>query len=256
MKLSLITICYNSENTILKTLDSVHSQVYTNIEYIIIDGLSKDNTNKIIRSHEVNVDVHISEQDDGIFDAYNKGIMHATGDVIGFINSDDFFYNTKSIHKVMQQFKNDKSLDVVYGNILLLKNENKESIFRKWKSGSFKKYKLFLGWMPPHPGFFIKKDKIDSLGFDKSYSIAGDYDFMIRHLLKIDEHNIKNINEFITCQLIGGVSTTLSLNAILSKFKEDIRSMKANRIFYPLAIMGKNLGKINQFFDKKDERAS
>ena len=248
MKLSLITICYNSENTILKTLDSVHSQTYKNIEYIIIDGLSKDSTNEKIRSHEVNVDVHISEQDDGIYDAYNKGIMHATGDVIGFINSDDFFHNTNSIHKVMQQFENGKSIDVVFGNILLLKNDNKESIFRKWRSGPFKRYKLFLGWMPPHPGFFIKKDKIDPLGFDKSYKIAGDYDFMTRHLLKIDENKVKNINDIITCQLIGGVSTTLSFNAIHRKFKEDIKSMKSNRIFYPLAIMGKILGKVNQFF--------
>ena len=105
--------------------------------------------------------------------------------------------------------------------------------------------------MPPHPAFFIKKDKIDNQGFDTSFKIGGDYDFMIRHLLRIDEKNVCNVNNYITCQLIGGVSTSLSFKALYSKLKEDIRSMRSNGLFFPIAIIGKNVGKLNQFFNKK-----
>ncbi len=248
MKLSLITICYNSEDTIKRTLDSIEMQNFKNIEYIIIDGGSSDNTNSIIQSHKKFIDIHISEPDNGIFDAYNKGIDAATGDVIGFLNSDDFFKNKNSLELIMKEF-NDK-IDVVFGDILLLNNDKTNSVFRRWKSGPFKRFKLHLGWMPPHPGFFIKKAIIDDIGFKTEYKIAGDYDFMTRHLLNIHHDNVININEFITCQLIGGVSTSFSVSAIFQKFKEDITSMRSNGIFYPLAILGKNLGKLTQFLNK------
>lgn len=248
MKLSLITICYNSEDTIKRTLDSVEIQDFKNIEYIIIDGGSSDNTNSIIKSHNKVIDIHISESDNGIFDAYNKGINAATGDVIGFLNSDDFYKNKNSLDLIMKEFN--ENIDIVFGDILLLNNNKTNSIFRRWKSGSYKKYKLHFGWMPPHPGFFIKKKIIDDTGFKTQYRIGGDYDFMTRHLLKINDERVRNINKFITCQLIGGVSTTLSIPAIYRKLKEDINSMRSNGIFYPLAILGKNIGKIPQFLNK------
>tara|TARA_B000000565_G_C23758137_1_gene367310 strand:+ start:668 stop:1432 length:765 start_codon:yes stop_codon:yes gene_type:complete len=249
MRLSLITVCFNSEKTIKKTLDSIESQSYKNIEYIIIDGQSTDNTNEIIKSHKKKIDIHISEPDEGIFDAYNKGIRVANGDVIGFLNSDDFFVDNNSLDAVMEEFN--KDIDIVFGNVLLLRNDANNSIFRRWKSGPFKKFKLYLGWMPPHPGFFIKRSIIDNYGFNTEFKIAGDYDFMIRHLLKINSSRVKNVNKFLTYQLIGGVSTTFSLQALFNKLREDIYSMYRNGIFFPLAIIGKNLGKVGQFLNTR-----
>ena len=154
MKISIITVCYNSQETIKDTIESVINQSYDNIEYIIIDGNSNDNTCNIINSYS-DIDIFISENDKGIYDAINKGIKRASGEIIGLLHADDVFDNHQVIEKVISNFSSNK--DILYGDINYVKKNNLNQIVRKWRSSnySFKKFKW--GWMPPHTGFFLKR---------------------------------------------------------------------------------------------------
>lgn len=205
MKVSIITVCYNSSRTISKTIESVLGQTYNNIEYIIIDGNSSDDTIKIIKEYSNKISKWISEPDNGIYDAMNKGISLATGDIIGILNSDDIYFNEKVIERVVDIFHKTKS-DLIYGNIQYV-NENNQ-VVRSWKSKNYKRGSFLKGWHPPHPSLFVKAHIYHNYGlFDSNYKIAADFDLMLRFFEKYNVSNF-HLNSTLVSMLIGGASNT------------------------------------------------
>ena len=247
MKVSIITITYNSEATIKDTIESVVNQTYKNIEYIFIDGKSTDNTISIIKSFGDKISTLISEKDNGLYDALNKGIAIATGDVIGILHSDDFYTKTNVIQNIVSVF--DKSnADAVYADLYYVDKNNTNQIHRKWKSGNYK-YGMFLnGWMPPHPTFFVQRTIYEKFGsFNLSLTSAADYELMLR---LIHKHKIKlaYLPEFIIKMRVGGKSNITFKNRIRAN-KEDRLAWKLNNVkpyFYTLYL--KPLRKIIQLF--------
>jgi glycosyltransferase involved in cell wall biosynthesis len=181
MKVSIITATYNSASTIRDTLESVAKQTYSNIEHIIIDGLSKDNTLDIVKEYP-HVDKVISEKDKGIYDAMNKGIRAATGDVVGILNSDDFYPHNNILKKVTEEFRI-KKVNAIIGDILFVSPNNIKKVVRYYSAKRWKPSKFVKGYMPPHPSFFVYKKFYEQLGvYQIDYKIAADYELLIRFL--------------------------------------------------------------------------
>lgn len=205
MKISIITVCYNSDKTIEKTIKSVISQTYDNVEYIIIDGKSKDTTVDIIKQYETNVSKWVSESDKGLYDAMNKGISLATGDIIGILNSDDIFTDNYVLENVAK-FHNKNNVDASVGNIIQFNNEGKT--VRKYSAKKWNPEKLKIGFMPAHPAIFFKKELFDKYGvYQLDFTIGADYELITRFFLK---HKItwKFSNITTTSMLIGGLSSS------------------------------------------------
>ncbi|AFR02750.1 glycosyl transferase [Pectobacterium carotovorum subsp. carotovorum] len=248
MKVSIITATYNSAKTISDTLKSLNAQTYPDIEYIIIDGGSKDNTLSLIKSSCSRVSVIISEPDKGIYDALNKGILSATGDIIGFLHSDDFFAYPDAVKDIVDAMR-ESNADAVYGDLNYISSTDNDVIVRKWVSGGFDINKMKLGWMPPHPTFYMKRACYQRFGsFDLSYRISADYDSLLRYLW-IHKVTVKYIPKVIINMRVGGMSNR-SLSNMIMKTKEDVKAMKSNKLPWLSAVAGKNLSKIPQFFKK------
>lgn len=246
MKFSLITVCLNSESTISDTLKSVIDQDYSNYEHIVFDGGSTDNTVPIIKSFGNRVKL-VEGHDSGIFDAMNKAIGYATGEIIGIINSDDFYTHGGVLSKVIKTFEVE-GVDSVYGDLHYVNRENTNKIHRNWKSGEFDRSKFKYGWTIPHPTFFVKKEVYNRHGvFDDSFKISGDYELILRFLYK---HQISTsyIPEVLVKMRSGGNSD----NGLLKRFqslKEDKKAWKLNGLnskFYTIPM--KPLRKLSQFF--------
>ena len=247
IKISIITVTFNSEKTIRDTIESVHSQDYDNIEHVIIDGDSTDNTIEIVKSYGDKISYFISEKDDGIYDAMNKGIRAATGDVIGILNSDDFYPCFHVISDVVKVFEDDDP-DSVYGDLIYVDKDNSDIILRYWESKDFKKCKIRRGWMLPHPTFFIKKEIYNKFGL---YSIrlksAADYEMMVRLLFK-NTISVKYIPRVLVNMRNGGISNASIRNRWRANH-EDYVSWKINGINPPFLLRFiKPLSKISQFF--------
>jgi glycosyltransferase involved in cell wall biosynthesis len=246
-RISIITVSYNSAKTIKDTIDSVLSQDFPEIEFIIVDGHSNDGTQEIVKSYGDKISKFVSEKDKGIYDAFNKGIRLATGDIIGFIGSDDFYPNASVIKKVAESFKKNHT-DSLYGDIQYINEESK--IVRYWKAGKYKTSKFVLGWMPPHLSFYLKRDIYQKFGLYKdNFLIAGDYELMLRMLYK---HKITTqyLPEVLVTMRIGGASTKNINNRIIANM-EDRQAWVSNGLkpkFYTLFL--KPLLKIPQFFKK------
>jgi glycosyltransferase len=225
MKISIITATYNSANTVRDTLACIASQQYANIEHIIVDGLSKDNTLDIVKQfpHVAKV---ISEKDKGIYDAMNKGVQLATGDVIGILNSDDFYTDQFVLEKVAAAFDS-PAVEAVYGDLQYVKQDNVQVVTRTWKSGKYQKRFLYYGWMPPHPTFFVRRHIYDKCGlFNTTLRSAADYELMLRVLLKYNTHT-QYIPEVLVKMRAGGMSNA-SLKNRLRANKEDVMAWKLN----------------------------
>jgi len=245
VKISIITATFNSEKTIRSTLQSVDNQTYKNIEHIVIDGKSTDKTLEIVAKFS-SVSKVISEKDSGVYFALNKGIKKASGDVIGFLHADDFFANDLILEKIAEKFK-DTNADILYADLDYVAFENQKKIIRHWKSGDFSFKKLKKGWMPPHPTFYVKKSIYDRLGyFDTSFSIAADYDLMLR-FLSDKTLKVVYLPEVTVKMRVGGISNR-NLKNILQKSREDLRAMKKNHVGNFFTLIMKNLQKIPQFF--------
>jgi len=248
MKISIITATFNSAKTVRDTLTSVNSQDYPDIEHIIIDGLSKDETLKIVKEfpHVAKV---VSEKDKGIYDAMNKGVALATGDVVGILNSDDLYTHEKVISNVMKAFR-DPKVDVVYADLQYVRSDNLNKITRTWKSGPFSKKKFYYGWMPPHPTFFVRKKVYDTIGnFNLSLRSAADYEFMLRVLLKYD-HNVHYIPDVIVKMRTGGMSNATFRHRLAAN-REDREAWRMNNIRpYFFTVTFKPLRKVFQFINK------
>lgn len=246
MKVSIITATYNSVNTIVDTLKSLEMQTYSDIEYIIIDGASKDNTLQVISDNCSRVSTVISEPDKGIYDALNKGIMAATGDIVGFLHSDDLFSYPDAVKDIVETMRSNNS-QAVYADLEYVSKDDVSQVIRLWKSGEYRKSKLKTGWMPPHPTFYMKRELYNNFGlFDLSFKIAADYDSLLRYLWS---NNVKlaYLPKVVTKMRVGGASNR-SLSNIIHKTKEDIQAIKNNQLSWPVAVFFKNVSKIPQFF--------
>ena len=233
MKISIITTSYNSEKTIEDTIKSVLSQNYKDFEHIIVDGNSKDNTMKIVKKHEKEYNgklKYISEKDQGIYDAMNKGIKMATGDVIGLLNSDDKYSKNSVLEIIADAFKNN-NCDGVYANLYYL-DENMNKVYRKWVSGIGK---VTRGWLPAHPTLYLKKEVYDNLGiFNLKYKVVSDYDYMVR--LGLNKGiKLYYINDFLIDMRTGGASNG-GIKGYIYNFKESYRVLKDNKVKFPFSI--------------------
>ena len=229
MKISIITISFNSEKTIEKTIRSVLDQNYQNYEFIIIDGESTDKTINIIKKYKKYIKLVISEKDEGIYDAINKGIKNSTGDVVSLLHSDNVFCDKTCTQKVISHFKKNLKLDCLIGNTLIT-NIHNDKIIRSYNATFFRRWMLYLGYSPPHPSTFIKKKIYKRFGlYNIKYLIAGDFDFFVRIFLK-KKISYKKVNENYIRMKVGGKSTeSIKSNYISSK--EMINSLKYNKIF-------------------------
>jgi glycosyltransferase involved in cell wall biosynthesis len=224
LKISVITVCYNAEKTIAHTLRSVHEQTHKDIEHIIIDGRSTDDTLKIIEIEGAHVAKIVSEGDKGIYDAMNKGIALATGDVIGFINADDFYATTRVLETVASAF--DKSeVSCCYGDLCYVSQLDPSRVVRYWRSNNFVPKSFEAGWCPPHPTFFVKRSVYQNLGgFDLDFKIAADFELMARYLesARISSFYIPDV---LVKMRLGG-TTNKSLFNIWNQNIEIIKSLK------------------------------
>ena len=245
MKISVITACFNSENTIRSAIESVLSQDYENIEYIVVDGASTDGTLRIVNDYSERISRIISEPDKGIYDALNKGIEAATGDLVGFLHSDDLFADDSTLRTVAESAEGQ---DAVYGDLNYVSAHDTSHIVRRWKSKDFTPDLLKQGWMPPHPSLYLRRDIYrDQGGFDRSFRIASDYESVLRYFSQPD-FKARYIPKVLVTMRLGGVSNG-SLRGILRKMSEDYAALRKNNIGSPLvALVWKNFSKIPQFF--------
>ena len=249
MKISIITAVYNSEDTLEQAIESVQSQSYQNIEHIIQDGGSKDGSLDIIKD---NLDARTFVQsipDGGIYDAINKGISRAQGDVIGLLHSDDFLASTDVISKIANAMT-DPKIDGVYGDLQYVSAQDQFEVVRDWKAGFYSKKRLQCGWMPPHPTVYLRRKVFDRLGvYDVRYKISADYDAMLRYL---GDGNVQMVYlpEVLVKMRTGGVSNR-SLGNIVRKSAEDYAALRSNKIGGFGALFMKNASKLIQFIRKR-----
>lgn len=233
MTFSIITVTYNSEATLRDTIRSVLSQQYPNIEYIVVDGSSKDCTIDIVREYEPKFNSRlkwISEPDSGLYDAMNKGIRMATGDIIGIINSDDFYYENDIIERIAKVFSENADVEAVFGDVKFVKPENLDRTVRYYAAKNFRPWRFRFGFMPPHPSFFTYKHNFERLGYYKTdYKIAADYELLIRFLNKA-KLRYRYIPKSVMKMRIGGVSTS-SINSTIILNKEIVRACRENGIY-------------------------
>lgn len=239
MKISIITATYNSEKTVAQTLESVLKQNYKDYEHIIIDGVSKDNTMEIVKSYEEKYEgrlKYISEKDKGLYDAMNKGIKMATGDVIGILNSDDIYANENVLSHIVEKIKS-TNCDGTYGNLIYMDEETMSKPLRIWKSP---KGKIENGWHPAHPTLYLKKEVYDKIGlFDLNFKIAADYDFMIR-VLSDKSIKLQYIDENIVYMRSGGTSTE-GIKGYIKSLKDSHNVIVKNKIKHPLIVDTKRI---------------
>ncbi|MBX2959224.1 MAG: glycosyltransferase [Flavobacteriales bacterium] len=247
MKISIITVCFNSEKHIKTAIESVINQTYKNIEYIVIDGASKDNTVNIVKSYGDKITKFISEPDKGIYDAMNKGFKLATGDYLAVINSDDFYMCNDAIESVVNEL-NKKQTDSLFADLIYVDENNTDKQVRYWKSNEFIKGSFKKGWHPAHPTFFVKNGIYKKYGyFDLSFKLAADFELMLRFL---EKHQISScyLPKPIIKMRLGG-ATNKNIKNIYNQNIECYRAFKVNHlsvsIFYPLYRL---LPKLVQFF--------
>lgn len=250
MKISIITVCYNSESTIKDTIHSVIGQSFKNIEYIIMDGGSADSTLAIIDQYKDKISKIVSEPDNGMYDALNKAIDLCTGEVIAILNSDDIYADEKVIEDVMNMFGNQK-VEAVYGDLNYVLKEDLTKLSRNWKAGDFNDNRFINGWMPPHPSFFVRKDCYNKYGkFNLGLVSAADYELMLRFIHKY-KIRLAYLPRVLVYMREGGLSNT-TISSRLRGNKEDKLAWRINNLkprFYTTYL--KPLRKIKQFLPKK-----
>lgn len=246
MKVSIITIAYNSADTIEDTIQSVLAQDYPDIEYIIVDGASKDQTLHIIDQYKTRIAKFVSEKDKGIYDAMNKGVSMATGEIIGILNSDDFYADNSVITEVVNRFKEDQC-EGLYADLVYVDREKLDKVLRVWNAGPYYYGRFLKGWMPPHPTFFVRKTCYDKFGhYTLELKSASDYELMLRFIHK---HQIKMsyLPRIITKMRAGGQSNVTIKNRIRANM-EDRLAWKMNNLRPGLfTLTRKPLSKILQF---------
>lgn len=229
MKISIVTVCYNSEATIRDTIESVLSQSYSNIEYIVVDGASKDGTMTIVNEYKDRIAKIVSEPDKGIYDAMNKGVGLASGDFVGILNSDDIFASANAITDLTEFLSLNPQFDGAYADLVFVQREHTGNVTRTYSSKSFSPWKIRFGFMCPHPTFYVKRRFFDELGFYRlGYRVSADFELMTRFIrngvrLARNPHVMVKMRE-------GGISTTGFLWRIHQNM-EIVRACKENGIY-------------------------
>jgi glycosyltransferase len=248
MKVSIITVCHNSEATLESTIRSVLSQNYKDIEFIVVDGRSTDGTAAIIDKYRSRISKFVSEKDEGMYHAINKGISLASGEIVGILNSDDIYSDERIISRIVKEFEVKKT-DCIYGDLQYVARDNPNKIIRHWKSKPYNE-KLFLnGWMPPHPTFFVRRECYSRYGlFNTSFSISADYELMLRFLYK-NKISSSYIPEVLVKMSVGGISNK-SIQSRIKANKEDRRAWEINGLKpNSFTLIIKPLSKLRQFID-------
>lgn len=239
MKVSIITVAYNSASTISTTIESVLGQLYNNIEYIIVDGCSIDNTIEIIKAYEPRFHGHmrwISEKDTGIYNAMNKGLKMATGEIIGILNSDDFYKDNTVLSNVVDNFLHSR-VNVLFGNVLFVSSKNTNKIIRKYSAKGFRPWMFRWGIMPPHPSFFTRKCCYEKYGYyNETFNISGDYELMVR-FLAIHKLTYKYLDIDMVIMRLGGASTKDIKSMLIENNKNVIRACRENGIYTNLLMI-------------------
>lgn len=258
MKVSIITVVFNGSKTIKYTIESVINQTYKNIEYIVIDGNSSDNTLDIVNNYKDDIDIIMSEKDHGLWDAINKGIGLATGSVVGILHSDDFYTDNNVLQRVVSKLEETNS-DTVFADLLYIKDDNLDLVLRYFSAKNFTPKKLTYGLMPPHPTFFVKRSVYEQYGtYRLDLKIASDYEIFFRLLYK-NKVSYSYINFPIVKMRIGGLSGGGLKNKILIN-KEVIKSIKHNGVHsnhllilrkYPVKVLEIIKGYIYNFLSKR-----
>lgn len=234
MKVSIITAVFNGAAMIKHCINSVRTQTYTDIEHVIVDGGSTDGTIEIINKYQNGKTKVASELDNGLYDAMNKGIMRSTGDIIGILNSDDFYPDDSVIEKVVR-IMSKKNVESCYGDAIYVERDNANKIVRYWKSGKFSRNKFKIGWMPQHGTFYVRKSIYMKYGlFRDDFPVAADYELILRFLYK---HRVRTIYlpEILLKIRVGGVSRPGIVNTS-KMFVENYRACKANGLKHPLIV--------------------
>jgi glycosyltransferase len=249
MLVSIITICYNRQDTISKTIESVLNQDYPNIEYIIVDGNSNDGTIEIIRSYSDKISYFITEPDKGMYDAINKGLKLSKGDIIGLMHSDDEFFDTTVVSQIINEFNKNSTTNGIYGNGIYVSNDTYENIIRDRIGGDFSLNKVKNGWLPLHPTVYLKKCLIEKYGYyNLDFKIASDTEFLLRYLFK-HQIQLTYINSYLVKMRMGGLST--NYKRAIEVLLEDYRIYKYHGlnafvvVFYKKIIALKQYLKIN-----------
>lgn len=236
MKVSIVTVCFNSAATIRDTIRSVLAQSYANIEYIVVDGASTDETVAIINEYQEDISKIISEPDNGLYDAMNKGISLATGDIVGILNSDDFFESPDSIQYVVNGFRSGSHVDIVFGDVVYVESHDLTTIRRFYSSRKFKSWKLRFGWAPPHAATFARRSIYEKFGhYNLKYKIASDYEMFVRWLI-VQSLPYLRIDRVLVRMRLGGVSTS-GIGANFLGNKEIVDAFVSNGLYTNLVFL-------------------
>jgi glycosyltransferase involved in cell wall biosynthesis len=240
LKLSIITVCFNSASTIRDTIESVLSQDHTDIEYIIVDGGSKDGTQAIVESYGARINRFVSEPDKGLYDAMNKGVALATGAVIGILNSDDFYESTTSLSSVVKAFKHCPESDAVFGDVVFVNPADLRKVTRFYRGNRFAPWKLRFGWMPPHPATFVRKLAYDTVGmYSLKYRISADYEFFVR-LFMVHRLKYSYLDQVLVRMRSGGASTA-GLRSSLKLNLEIVKACRTNGVYTNILMLALKL---------------
>lgn len=252
MKISVLTATYCCEQTIAECLRSLAAQTHADIEHVVVDGASTDGTLRILEGHRERIAQLISERDDGLYHALNKGLSVCTGEIVGFLHSDDIYADARVLERVAAAFE-DPEVIACYGDLLYVGRQDTDRIVRYWRAGEFSRPKLRRGWMPPHPTFYARRSLYQRLGgFDSDLRIAADYESMLR-ILTSAEGRIAYLPEVLVRMRVGGISNR-SLGHLLRKSREDYRAIRRHRQGGIGTLICKNLSKIGQFVAHPAER--
>jgi glycosyltransferase len=245
MKISIVTVTLNNAATVGDTLRSVEGQTYGDIDHVIVDGASTDETLSTVRAQGRRVSRVVSEPDGGIYDAMNKGARLASGEMIGFLNADDVLAYPGAIAAVAAAAQ-ESAVDAVFGDLQYVDKHKPDRVVRRWHGGEFALPRLAWGWMPPHPTFYVRRTQLLSLGgFDASLKIAADYDFMLRYLARpgIRAHYVPEV----LVRMRSGGASNRSIKALANKSREDLLALRRNRVGGLGTLLCKNLRKLPQF---------
>lgn len=242
---SVITACFNSAQTIGDALSSVVVQSYPKVEQVIIDGGSHDGTMDVVSRLGGRVARIVSEPDNGIYDALNKGICRSNGDIVGFLHSDDFYADSEVLSRIAQAFE-DPSVHAVYSDLQYVLKADTSRVLRYWRAGEFSKRSLYRGWMPPHPTLYVRREWYDRIGgFDVNYRISADYDFILRLFMA---HGFKSAYlPGVTVKMRVGGNSNRSLSKIFCKSREDLTVLRRNGVGGIGSLLCKNIRKVGQF---------
>jgi glycosyltransferase involved in cell wall biosynthesis len=252
-KITVITVCYNSASTIGDTLRSIASQSYKDLEHLVIDGGSTDGTLEIVRAWEGHRLRLVSEPDEGIYDAMNKGLALAAGGIVGFLNADDFYADQTVLEQIANVFQDEK-VDACYADLVYVSQDNRR-VVRYWESKPFTKGDFALGWCPAHPTFYVRKSVVDRNGcFDKSFRLAADAELMMRYLEREEIRSTYKPGVWVRMRLGG--QTNQSLSNVVRQNKEVLRALRKNGVPFSTTLFAatKVANRVRQFFTGRVRR--